>query len=171
MDAGKAQLPSIVTGSLDPSRLRDRARLEETTHLLSGASAGFVATALLHPLDLIKTRFHVQESGTIRLPRYAGLVDAFRCGRCGTSSLLPHTFPSQMLTDGPRLCPVQDHLASRGCARTVQWALAECVRQHGVVGHLRAWRRSASISGNQRRSAAISGDQRCIGKCNDLTCA
>ena len=46
------------------------------THMLAGASAGFVATALLHPLDLIKTRFHVQEHGSRRLPMYQGIIDA-----------------------------------------------------------------------------------------------
>jgi len=48
------------------------------THMLSGASAGFAATILLHPLDLIKTRFHVQEHGSRRLPQYVGLIDACR---------------------------------------------------------------------------------------------
>ena len=47
-------------------------------HLLSGATSGFLATLMLHPLDLIKTRFHVQEHGNRRLPHYAGLVDALR---------------------------------------------------------------------------------------------
>ena len=47
-------------------------------HLVSGAMAGLVATMVLHPLDLIKTRFHVQEHGGRRLPHYAGLVDACR---------------------------------------------------------------------------------------------
>ena len=49
-----------------------------TTHLVSGATAGFVATVLLHPLDLIKTRFHVQEHGSKRLPHYSGMFDALR---------------------------------------------------------------------------------------------
>lgn len=47
-------------------------------HLVSGATAGLVATMVLHPLDLIKTRFHVQEHGGRRLPHYSGLVDACR---------------------------------------------------------------------------------------------
>ena len=52
-------------------------------HLLSGAFAGFFATTLLHPLDLIKTRLHVQGSANaplakspMRLPHYNGLLDA-----------------------------------------------------------------------------------------------
>jgi solute carrier family 25 folate transporter 32 len=48
------------------------------SHAASGAVAGFLATTLLHPLDLVKTRFHVQEHGSRRLPTYAGLFDAFR---------------------------------------------------------------------------------------------
>ena len=48
------------------------------THAASGAVAGCIATLALHPLDLIKTRFHVQEHGNKRLPRYSNLLDAFR---------------------------------------------------------------------------------------------
>ena len=55
---------------------------DATVHLLAGGVAGFVATALLHPLDLIKTRLHVQEQqtggGMRRLPYYNGLIDAYR---------------------------------------------------------------------------------------------
>ena len=49
------------------------------SHLSAGACAGMCATALLHPLDLIKTRLHVQDdvSSIRRLPRYGGLYDAF----------------------------------------------------------------------------------------------
>ena len=60
--------PSSSSGSLD--------------HMASGAIAGFVATAVLHPLDLIKTRMHVQEQtdrgGVRRLPHYRGLLHAFQ---------------------------------------------------------------------------------------------
>jgi hypothetical protein len=49
-----------------------------SSHMLAGAGAGFLATALLHPLDLIKTRMHVQEIGGRRLPHYANLWHAFR---------------------------------------------------------------------------------------------
>lgn len=54
------------------------AEASSTTHLIAGASAGFFATALLHPLDLIKTRFHVQELSSCRLPHYSGIGDAFQ---------------------------------------------------------------------------------------------
>ena len=46
--------------------------------MVCGATAGLVATMLLHPLDLIKTRFHVQEHGSKRLPHYGGVLDACR---------------------------------------------------------------------------------------------
>ncbi len=46
--------------------------------MLAGGVAGFLSTALLHPLDLVKTRLHVQEDAVgRRLPRYLGLFDAF----------------------------------------------------------------------------------------------
>jgi solute carrier family 25 folate transporter 32 len=55
---------------------------DPSIHLMAGGCAGFFATALLHPLDLIKTRLHVQEqvvSGAVRrLPYYHGLFDACR---------------------------------------------------------------------------------------------
>ena len=47
-------------------------------HLVAGATSGFLATMMLHPLDLVKTRFHVQEHGGRRLPHYAGMLDAVR---------------------------------------------------------------------------------------------
>jgi len=46
--------------------------------MFAGAGAGFCATAMLHPLDLIKTRMHVQETGGRRLPHYSNLFHAFR---------------------------------------------------------------------------------------------
>ena len=48
-------------------------RKKPQSSFVAGAGAGFVATALLHPLDLIKTRFQVQESGGRRLPLYRGV--------------------------------------------------------------------------------------------------
>uniref|UniRef100_A0A6V2RL68 Mitochondrial carrier protein n=1 Tax=Emiliania huxleyi TaxID=2903 RepID=A0A6V2RL68_EMIHU len=51
---------------------------QDWSHLLSGAGAGFLTTVLLHPLDLIKTRMHVQEAGGRRLPYYSNVLQAFR---------------------------------------------------------------------------------------------
>ena len=53
-------------------------RKKPQSSFVAGAGAGFVATALLHPLDLIKTRFQVQESGGRRLPLYRGVPHAIR---------------------------------------------------------------------------------------------
>ncbi|XP_015763728.1 PREDICTED: mitochondrial folate transporter/carrier-like [Acropora digitifera] len=44
-------------------------------HLVAGISGGVTSTLILHPLDLIKIRFQVND-GSGRLPAYRGLVDA-----------------------------------------------------------------------------------------------
>lgn len=44
-------------------------------HLLAGVSGGVTSTLVLHPLDLIKIRFQVND-GSGKLPAYRGLVDA-----------------------------------------------------------------------------------------------
>ena len=48
-------------------------------HLVAGLSGGVAATLLLHPLDLVKVRFQVNEgTGVVAArPNYRGLVDAF----------------------------------------------------------------------------------------------
>ena len=52
-------------------------RVEE---LAAGAGAGLFATAVLHPLDLIKTRMQVQDARSQgrRLPMYRGLFHGVR---------------------------------------------------------------------------------------------
>ncbi|CAH3189614.1 unnamed protein product [Porites evermanni] len=44
-------------------------------HLVAGVSGGVTSTLVLHPLDLIKIRFQVND-GSGKLPAYRGLVDA-----------------------------------------------------------------------------------------------
>lgn len=46
-------------------------------HLLAGVSGGVASTLILHPLDLIKTRFAVND-GLQSRPQYNGLYDAFK---------------------------------------------------------------------------------------------
>lgn len=46
-------------------------------HLLAGVSGGVTSTLLLHPLDLIKIRFAVNDGRTATLPQYRGLTGAF----------------------------------------------------------------------------------------------
>lgn len=46
-------------------------------HLAAGVSGGVSSTLVLHPLDLIKIRFQVND-GSGKLPAYRGLVDAVR---------------------------------------------------------------------------------------------
>ena len=57
---------------------RGEAPSSSASHMLAGAGAGFFVTAFLHPLDLIKTRMHVQEIGGRRLPHYSNLWHAMR---------------------------------------------------------------------------------------------
>lgn len=66
-------MPAVGAGSSSDSA-------KSGAHMGAGACGGFFATALLHPLDLIKTRLHVQDSSAPgrRLPQYRGLWDACR---------------------------------------------------------------------------------------------
>nr|AKN21596.1 slc25a-28 [Schmidtea mediterranea] len=54
-------------------------RTVQWEHLVSGMSAGIISTLVLHPLDLIKIRFQVNEgTGVAIRPKYYGMVDACR---------------------------------------------------------------------------------------------
>ncbi|XP_012252066.2 mitochondrial folate transporter/carrier [Athalia rosae] len=46
-------------------------------HLIAGLSGGVVSTLMLHPLDLIKIRFAVNDGVTHTAPQYSGLRGAF----------------------------------------------------------------------------------------------
>ncbi|KAL5287616.1 SLC25A32 family protein [Megaselia abdita] len=46
-------------------------------HLVAGVSGGVTSTLLLHPLDLIKIRFAVNDGRTTTVPQYRGLGSAF----------------------------------------------------------------------------------------------
>ncbi|XP_033640452.1 mitochondrial folate transporter/carrier-like [Asterias rubens] len=46
-------------------------------HLLAGISGGILSTLVLHPLDLIKVRFQVND-GNVGRPRYQSIYDAFQ---------------------------------------------------------------------------------------------
>ncbi|XP_045447187.1 mitochondrial folate transporter/carrier [Melitaea cinxia] len=46
-------------------------------HLVAGISGGVTSTLILHPLDLIKIRFAVNDGRTATVPRYDGLGSAF----------------------------------------------------------------------------------------------
>lgn len=46
-------------------------------HLMAGVSGGVTSTLLLHPLDLIKIRFAVNDGRTAAVPQYRGLTGAF----------------------------------------------------------------------------------------------
>ncbi|XP_063979107.1 solute carrier family 25 member 32 [Diachasmimorpha longicaudata] len=47
-------------------------------HLVAGISGGVVSTLMLHPLDLIKIRFAVNDGVTKSVPQYSGLRQAIR---------------------------------------------------------------------------------------------
>lgn len=46
-------------------------------HLVAGFSGGVTSTLILHPLDLIKIRFAVNDGRTATAPQYRGLTSAF----------------------------------------------------------------------------------------------
>ncbi|KAH8396951.1 hypothetical protein KR215_006657 [Drosophila sulfurigaster] len=46
-------------------------------HLVAGVSGGVASTLILHPLDLIKIRFAVNDGRTATVPQYRGLGSAF----------------------------------------------------------------------------------------------
>lgn len=46
-------------------------------HLVAGISGGVTSTLILHPLDLIKIRFAVNDGRTAAVPQYRGLGSAF----------------------------------------------------------------------------------------------
>lgn len=46
-------------------------------HLLAGVSGGLTSTLILHPLDLIKIRFAVNDGRSGTTPKYQGILNAF----------------------------------------------------------------------------------------------
>lgn len=46
-------------------------------HMVAGVSGGVASTLILHPLDLIKIRFAVNDGRTLAAPQYKGLTSAF----------------------------------------------------------------------------------------------
>lgn len=46
-------------------------------HLIAGVSGGLTATLILHPLDVIKIRFAVNDGKTTSTPKYSGIANAF----------------------------------------------------------------------------------------------
>ena len=58
----------------EPKNLLSHVRME---HLLAGVTGGVASTLILHPLDLVKIRFAVND-GLHSRPKYDGLYHAFR---------------------------------------------------------------------------------------------
>ncbi|KAL3890926.1 hypothetical protein ACJMK2_003197 [Sinanodonta woodiana] len=66
-------------------------------HLAAGISGGVVATLVLHPLDLVKIRFQVNEGiGITNRPQYNGMLDALRsiCKTNGFAGLYQGVTPN-----------------------------------------------------------------------------
>lgn len=47
-------------------------------HLIAGISGGVTSTLILHPLDVIKIRFAVNDGRMTTVPKYNGIINAFR---------------------------------------------------------------------------------------------
>ena len=58
--------------------LASTARTVRYEHLLAGVSGGVVSTVILHPLDLLKVRFAVDDGKVGGRPHYTGLRSAFK---------------------------------------------------------------------------------------------
>jgi len=65
---------STKTLAKEPFRLFAHVRME---HLVAGMSGGVASTLILHPLDLVKIRFAVND-GLGSRPKYDGLLHAFK---------------------------------------------------------------------------------------------
>ncbi|XP_046363036.1 mitochondrial folate transporter/carrier-like isoform X2 [Haliotis rufescens] len=70
--------PSVETDT-GSSRLYSMVRNIKWEYLVAGISGGVVSTLVLHPLDLVKIRFQVNEGyGVTKRPKYNGIVHALR---------------------------------------------------------------------------------------------
>ena len=68
--------PETAVRSLSKSFL-STLRAVKYEHLLAGVSGGVVSTLILHPLDLLKIRFAVDDGSVKERPKYFGLRHAF----------------------------------------------------------------------------------------------
>lgn len=60
-------------GSQQPFNLMDHVKYE---HMIAGVSGGVTSTLVLHPLDLLKVRFAVNDGRVKCRPQYQGLRNA-----------------------------------------------------------------------------------------------
>lgn len=67
-------------------------------HLVAGVAGGTISTLALHPLDLIKLRFAVNDGRTCPIPQYNGSVDAVKkiCKSEGLSGLYRGITPNAL---------------------------------------------------------------------------
>nr|ACO14711.1 Mitochondrial folate transporter/carrier [Caligus clemensi] len=73
---GEAKGPSKFPGGYSTS-IKALIRSTKCEHLVAGFSGGVISTLILHPLDLLKIRFAVDDGGKERLrPKYSGLGHA-----------------------------------------------------------------------------------------------
>ncbi|XP_059139971.1 mitochondrial folate transporter/carrier-like isoform X2 [Physella acuta] len=78
LERGSASDATSVSTSKNGFSLRSHIRFE---HLVAGVTGGLVSSIVLHPLDLIKVRFQVDEGPGqtgIKRPQYTGVIHAFR---------------------------------------------------------------------------------------------
>ncbi|CAI9719492.1 folate transporter carrier-like isoform X2 [Octopus vulgaris] len=74
---------SSSTSSTSPSRPRPIVRWRDMEHLVAGISGGVLSTLVLHPLDLVKIRFQVNEgTGVTARPNYNSFIHAVRSIVC-----------------------------------------------------------------------------------------
>eukprot|EP00128_Syssomonas_multiformis_P007118 Colp12_sorted_trinity150504_noHs@10768 len=72
------------------------AKTNSYNHAIAGITAGFVSTAILHPLDLVKVRMQVQDGLKTVRPQYNNTLHAFRtiAAKEGISALYQGLVPN-----------------------------------------------------------------------------
>lgn len=99
----------------------------------AGAVAGFATVAAMHPLDVVRTRFQVNDGRVSNLPTYKNTANAiFTIARSEVK------FNHLLFFTSCKIPRVSDDLLLRvaGTERTLRWLLSGCDWLHCFVGFI-----------------------------------